>query len=64
MILNTTVFTLEKTIQAGTSFGFGFLGGTNPPFATGAEGGSSYILAFRGLPLILVASALSSLLFY
>lgn len=64
MVLNTLVYMLEKATQAGTSFVFGYLGGATPPFAGAAKGGSDYILAFRGLPLILVASALSSLLFY
>ncbi len=65
IILNTIVYTLEKATQAGTSFVFGYLGGAEPPFASGnAIGSTTYILAFRGLPLVLVASALSSLLFY
>ena len=64
IVLNTLVYMLEKATQAGTSFVFGYLGGANSPFADAAKGGSDYILAFRGLPLILVASALSSLLFY
>jgi len=61
LILNALVNTLEKATQAGTSFVFGYLGGGDTPFT---PGGSTYILAFRGLPLVLVASALSSLLFY
>jgi len=64
ILLNTVVYMLEQATQAGTSFVFGYLGGATPPFADAATGGSAYILAFRGLPLILVASALSSLLFY
>ena len=64
IVLNTLVYMLEKATQAGTSFVFGYLGGAIPPFADAAKGGSDYILAFRGLPLILVASALSALLFY
>ncbi|MEW6673801.1 MAG: nucleoside transporter C-terminal domain-containing protein [Thermodesulfobacteriota bacterium] len=64
LVLNTLVTMLEQATQAGTSFVFGYLGGAAPPFADAAKGGSAYILAFRGLPLILVASALSALLFY
>ena len=64
VVLNTLVMTLETATQAGTSFVFGYLGGANPPFKEVTGGGSLYILAFRGLPLILVASALSSVLFY
>lgn len=64
MVLNALVYMLEQATQAGTSFVFGYLGGASPPFASALESASDYILAFRGLPLILVASALSSLLFY
>lgn len=63
--LNHLVEMLETAIHAGTSFVFGYLGGGALPFDPGgAAGGSTYILAFRGLPLVLLASALSSLLFY
>jgi len=64
VILNAMVQTLEKATQAGTGFVFGYLGGAQPPFGLAGTGGSTYVLAFRGLPIILVASALSSLLFY
>jgi len=64
LLLNALVNLLEQATQAGTSFVFGYLGGAAPPFADTNAAGSTYILAFRGLPLILVASALSSLLFY
>ena len=42
---------------------FGYLGGGTIPFAEQPQT-SSFILAFRALPLILVVSALSSLLFF
>jgi CNT family concentrative nucleoside transporter len=61
--LNKVILALEEATRAGTSFVFGFLGGGEPPFAE-ITPGASYILAFRGLPLVLVVSALSSLLFY
>jgi len=61
--LNDMLRALETATRAGTGFVFGYLAGGKLPFAeTGA--GSSFILAFRALPLILVVSALSSLLFY
>jgi len=61
--LNELLRALEQATQAGTTFVFGYLAGGELPFAeTGA--GSSFILAFRALPLILLVSALSSLLFY
>ncbi len=63
LLLNEMVFALEQATREGTSFVFGYLGGGELPFEA-KEGISTYILAFRGLPLILVISALSSLLFY
>jgi len=61
--LNKAVGALEESTRAGTGFVFGYLGGAPLPFDEHGFG-SSYILAFRGLPLILVMSALSSLFFY
>ncbi len=61
--LNQALLSLEEATRAGTSFVFGFLGGGEIPFAE-KEGVSSFILAFQALPLILVMSALSALLFY
>ncbi|BBO67382.1 nucleoside:proton symporter [Desulfosarcina alkanivorans] len=63
MILNDGVMALEAATTAGTSFVFGFLGGAALPFAE-AFPGASFILAFRALPLVLVISALSALLFH
>jgi CNT family concentrative nucleoside transporter len=63
LALNDALLALERATQAGTGLVFGFLGGAPPPFpSTGA--GSTFVLAFRALPLILVVSALSALLFY
>jgi concentrative nucleoside transporter, CNT family len=61
--LNDALIGLEKATQTGTAFVFGYLGGGKLPFAEQPQT-SSFILAFRALPLILVVSALSSLLFY
>ena len=63
MLLNRLVLTLEESTTAGTSMVFGYLGGGTLPFAEKFPG-SSFILAFRALPLILLMSALSALLFY
>jgi concentrative nucleoside transporter, CNT family len=60
---NEAMLALERATQAGTGFVFGFLGGAAAPFQTTGSG-STFVLAFRALPLILVVSALSSLLFY
>ena len=63
LALNGALFALERATQAGTAFVFGYLGGGALPYAESAPG-ASFILAFRALPLVLVISALSSLLFY
>jgi CNT family concentrative nucleoside transporter len=61
--LNDALLALEKATQQGTRFVFGFLGGGEQPFEE-RPGTSSFVLAFRALPLMLVLSALTSLLFY
>jgi len=61
--LNALLGALEQATQAGTGFVFGYLAGGELPFAESGAG-SSFILAFRALPLILLVSALSALLFY
>lgn len=63
LLLNQAMLALEEATRAGTRFVFGFLGGGELPFAE-VRTGASFILAFRALPLVLVVSALSSLLFY
>lgn len=63
LALNNALFAIEKATQAGTAFVFGYLGGGALPFAESGPG-STFTLAFRALPIILVISALSSLLFY
>ena len=61
--LNDAVAAIQAATDAGTSFVFGYLGGAPLPFEETRAGGS-FIFAFRALPLILVMSALSALLFY
>ncbi len=61
--LNNIILSLEKSTTVGTSFVFGYLGGDKLPFVENFNG-TTFILAFRALPLVLVVSALSSLLFY
>ena len=63
MQLNDVLLVLEKATQAGTSLVFGFLGGGEPPYPV-SNPASNFVLAFRVLPLVLVISALSALLFY
>ncbi len=61
--LNKGVRALEASTRAGTGFVFGYLGGGHLPFDE-KNPAFSYVLAFRGLPLVLVISALTSLFFY
>ena len=63
MKLNDVLLVLERATQAGTSLVFGYLGGGDTPFAV-SDPASNFVLAFRALPLVLVISALSALLFY
>jgi CNT family concentrative nucleoside transporter len=63
LALNDALLALERATQAGTAFVFGYLGGAPLPFAE-SHAGASFVLAFRALPLVLVMSALSALLFY
>jgi CNT family concentrative nucleoside transporter len=61
--LNGLFLALDRATAAGTGLVFGYLGGAPLPF-TETSAGSSFILGLRALPLVLVMSALSSLLFY
>ena len=63
LALNDALLALEKATQAGTSLVFGYLGGGPAPFVVSHEN-SNFILAFRALPIMLVMSALSALLFH
>jgi len=63
MSLNDALLVLEKATQAGTGLVFGYLGGASAPFAVTAPE-ATFVLAFRALPIVLVISALSALLFY
>ena len=61
--LNDILAALEQATRDGTSFVFGFLGGGPLPYAE-SYAGATFVLAFRALPLVVVVSALSALLFY
>jgi nucleoside permease NupC len=52
-----TGLVVQQATEAGTSFVFGYLGGAESPYLE-SDSGSSFILAFRALPLVLVMSAL------
>ncbi|MEP6840869.1 MAG: nucleoside transporter C-terminal domain-containing protein [Bradyrhizobium sp.] len=61
--INDAVSTIAAASRAGTSFVFGYLGGGALPFDLKAPG-ADFILAFQALPIILVMSVLTTLLFY
>ncbi len=61
--LNQVVLVLDKATTAGTSFVFGYLGGDAFPFEV-SDPSRTFVLAFQALPLVIVVSALSALLFY
>lgn len=63
LVLNSIVTALQQATQEGTSFLLGYLGGGRLPFEA-KPGSSAFILAFQALPLVLVISALSALLYY
>jgi CNT family concentrative nucleoside transporter len=63
LLLNRAALALQRATDHGTAFVFGYLGGAAPPFAETSPG-ASFILAFKVLPLVLIISSLSALLYY
>ena len=61
--LNDVVLALQTATEAGTTLVFGFLGGGPTPFEE-TYPGAAFVLAFRALPLVLLMSALSALLYH
>ena len=61
--INDALNVLERATQAGTGMVFGYLGGGPAPFQV-TNDSAVFVLAFRALPLVLVISAISALLFY
>lgn len=61
--INHAVGTISAASRAGSSFVFGYVGGGPPPFDLKAPG-ADFILAFQALPIVLVMSVLTTLLFY
>jgi len=62
-VINDAVGAISSASRAGTSFVFGYLGGGALPFDLKAPG-ADFILAFQALPVVLVMSVLTTLLFY
>ncbi|MBV9529561.1 MAG: nucleoside:proton symporter [Bradyrhizobium sp.] len=61
--INGAVETISDASRAGTSFVFGYVGGGPLPFDIKTPG-ADFILAFQALPIVLVMSVLTTLLFY
>jgi concentrative nucleoside transporter, CNT family len=61
--INDAVGAIANATRAGTSFVFGYLGGGPLPFDPKTPG-SDFILALQALPIVLVMSVLTTLLFY
>ena len=62
-LINDAVDAIASATRAGTSFVFGYLGGGALPFDLKVPG-AEFSLAFQALPVVLVMSVLSSLLFH
>src|SRR5437763_7864269 len=62
-VINDAVGAISGASRAGTSFVFGYLGGGALPFELKAPG-ADFVLAFQALPIVLVMSVLTTLLFY
>jgi len=63
LVLNSALVGIEQAAQAGTSMVFGFLGGGDAPFDITSPQ-NSFILAFRALPIVIVFSSLTAVLWY
>ncbi|MBL8671900.1 MAG: nucleoside:proton symporter [Alphaproteobacteria bacterium] len=63
LALNDAVGAILAATRAGTSFVFGYLGGAPLPFEAKGPGGG-FVLALQALPIILVVSALSAVLYH
>ena len=61
--INNAVDAISAASKAGTAFVFGYLGGGQLPFDLKVPG-AEFVLALQALPIVLVMSVLTTLLFY
>lgn len=61
--VNDAVGAISAAARAGSAFVFGYIGGGTLPFDLKVPG-ADFILAFQALPIVLVMSVLTTLLFY
>ncbi len=64
LFLNTALNGIADATRQGTMFVFGFLGGGDAPYALKEGERAPFIFATQALPLVIVVSALSSVLFF
>jgi CNT family concentrative nucleoside transporter len=62
-LVNCAVDAIAAATTAGTSFVFGYVGGGPPPYALTSPA-NEFVLAFQALPIVLVMSVLTTLLFH
>jgi CNT family concentrative nucleoside transporter len=60
--LTGVVAVLQEVTNEGAQFVFGYLAGSEAPWETDPAGGSGFLFAFQALPMVIVLSALSALL--
>ena len=63
VLLNEGVALVSDATRQGTSFVLGYVGGATPPFET-RPGVTTFVLAAQALPMALVVSALSAVLYH
>jgi CNT family concentrative nucleoside transporter len=63
LCLDRAVDALQAATRAGTSFVFGYVGGGPAPWTVN-DPAAGFVLAFQALPLVLLMSALSALLYH
>ena len=61
--INVAVDAISAASRSGTSFVFGYLGGGQLPFELKTPG-AEFVLALQALPVVLVMSVLTTLLFH
>lgn len=61
--LNTAVIAIQEATNKSSEFLFGYIGGAPAPFVV-SDPGNNFVVAFRVLPLIIVVSSLSAVLFH
>jgi CNT family concentrative nucleoside transporter len=62
-LVNRAVDPISAATLAGTGFVFGYIGGAPPPFAVTSPA-NEFVLGFQALPIVLVLSVLTTLLFH